>query len=163
MRVDPVRLVSDLRLRPGSSLLVVGDVGPQVLESLAGAVGGYDNLMLLYREPEPPGWARELLGRGLKARRSMVLEHNDFLATSSFDAVLVQDVLDKLLGKREFLSETYRLLVPGGRTFIAQRFWPLTPLRRREFRSLVERARSYNLVESRVGLLSAYVLLERPA
>ncbi|MEM0482585.1 MAG: methyltransferase domain-containing protein [Nitrososphaerota archaeon] len=163
MSTEAAKLVSDLRLRPGSNLLVVGDVGPQALEALAEAVGGLENILLLHREPEPPIWAQRLTDRGLRARRSMVLEHNDFLATSSFDAVLAQDVLHRLLGKREFLNEAYRLLKPGGRASIIQRLWPLTSLRRGEFRKLLEKVRSYTPVESRIGIFSAYVVLERPA
>ncbi len=162
MSIEAAKLISDLRLRPGSSLLVVGDVGAGTLGVLAEAMGGLGNIVLLHREHEPPAWARSLVDKGLQARRSIVLEHNDFLATSSFDAVLAQDVLHRLLGKREFVMETYRLLKPGGRTSIIQRFWPFTSLRRREFRALLEKIRSYNIVESRVGFFSAYVVLERP-
>ncbi len=162
MSVEVARLISDLRLRPSSNLLVVGDVGARVLEALAEAVGGLGNIVLLHREPEPPAWAWSLVDKGLNARRSIVLEHNDFLATSSFDAVLVQDVLHRLLGKREFVIETYRLLRPGGRTSIIQRLWPFTSLRRRELRAILEKIRSYDLVESRIGLFSAYIVLERP-
>ena len=162
MSVDAAKLVSDLRLMSGSNLLVVGDVGARVLEVLAEAVGGLGNIVLLHREPEPPAWARSLVNKGLEARRSIVLEHNDFLATSSFDAVLAQDVLQRVLGKREFVIETYRLLKPGGRTSIIQKLWPFTSLRRRELRKLMEKISSYTIVEFRVGFSSAYIVLERP-
>lgn len=157
------RLVSDLGLSAGSSLLVFGDVGLRVLESLAPVLGGLENITLLYREPEPPTWARTLTERGLKVRRSLLLEHNDFLPASSFDAILALNVLDKLLGKREFLSESFRLLKPGGRLLIVQRLWPLTSLRRGEFRRLVDRSRSFTLLNFRAGLISGQALLERPA
>lgn len=162
MSVEASKLVSDLRLRPGSNLLVVGNVEAHTLEVLGEAVGGLGNIVLLHREPEPPAWARSLADKGLKTRRSMVLEHNDFLATSSFDAVLAQNVLQSLLGKREFVMETYRLLKPGGRTSIIQRLWPLTSLRRKELKSLMEKIKSYSIVKSRIGFFSAYIVLERP-
>ncbi|MDW8073454.1 MAG: methyltransferase domain-containing protein [Nitrososphaerota archaeon] len=162
MPVNAERIIAGLRLGPGSSLLVVGDVGAEILETFAGALGGLGNVTLLHREPEPPAWSRRLAEKGLKTRRSMLLEHNDFLPSSSFDAIFAYNILDKLLGKREFLSEAYRLLKPGGRLLLAQRLWPFTNVRGNEFKRLLERARSYTIIEVNVGLLSARALLERP-
>jgi len=163
LRVSAERLASLLRLSPGASLLVFGELDASLLEGLGGAVGGLDRVMLLYRGVDPPAWTLRLVGRGLRLRRSMLFEHNDFLPSASFDAIVASDVLDKLLGRREFLGEAYRLLRPGGRLCLFQRLWPRTALRRGELVKLLHGARSYNISDLRIGFFSAYAVMERPA
>jgi ubiquinone/menaquinone biosynthesis C-methylase UbiE len=70
-------------------------------------------------------------------------------------------VLDKVLGKSEFLAETYRLLKPGGRTALIQKLWPASRLRKPDLLRLVERARSYSLVRGEFRLMRAYIILEK--
>ncbi|MEM0445031.1 MAG: methyltransferase domain-containing protein [Nitrososphaerota archaeon] len=162
MRVEASKIVSDLKLKPGVKVLLFGEVEPKILVSVAEAAGGFENLLLLHRDAKPPQGARGFIEKGMKAQRSSLIEHNDFLPSSSFEAVLAQNVINKLLGRREFLGESYRLLKPGGRLAIIQRLWPLTDLRKKEFDNLINGARSFSKVESRIGLFSTYVVLERP-
>ncbi len=157
------RFVSDLRLREGSEVLVFGEAGTSDLTRIAEAVGGFERLTILYRGLEPPVWANALGERGSKVLRSHLYEHNDFLATSSFDAILASNILDGLLGKREFLGESYRLLKPGGRLVIVQRLWPASRLRKGALLRLLEGARSYRGIVRETGILRAYVVLEKPS
>jgi SAM-dependent methyltransferase len=157
------RVVSDLRLLEGSEVLVFGDAGVGDLTRIAEAAGGFERLTILYRGLVTPVWAKALGERGAKVLRSHLYEHNDFLAVSSFDAILASNVLDGLLGKREFLGEAYRLLKPGGRLVIVQRLWPASRLKRKAFLRLIEGARSYRRVVEEVRILGAYVVLERPS
>jgi len=157
----PERIVADLNLRRDSDVLVFGEPGEGVVERIAAAVDEPHRIVILYRGLSPPPWTRTFSERGVRVLRSHLYEHNDFLATSSFDSILAGNVLDKLMGKSEFLAETYRLLKPGGRTALIEKLWPASRLKKSDLLRLVERARSYSVVRREFSLMRAYIILER--
>jgi SAM-dependent methyltransferase len=157
----PERIVADLKLRGDSDVLIFGEPGEEVVSRIASVVEGPQRVVILYRGLSPPSWARTFSERGVRVLRSHLYEHNDFLATSSFDSILAGNVLDKVLGKSELLAETYRLLKPGGRTALIQKLWPASRLRKPDLLRLVERARSYSLVRGEFRLMRAYIILEK--
>ncbi len=157
----PEKIVADLNLRRDSDVLVFGEPGEEVVARIAAAVDEPHRIVILYRGLSPPPWTRTFSERGLRVLRSRLYEHNDFLATSSFDSILAVNVLDKVMGKSEFLAETYRLLKPGGRTALIQKLWPASGLRKRDLARLIGRARSYRVVRGEYRFMTAYIVLER--
>jgi ubiquinone/menaquinone biosynthesis C-methylase UbiE len=119
-------------------------------------------LILLNSERKADEARRALTGRdNVEVVYSPVIEHNPSLAPSTFDAALVLNALDEVLGKRELLNEVYRLLRPRGRCVVYQKLSPLTiGLRRRLRRMLTERM-PFRVLELRIGLLEVFASLEK--